>query len=1030
MFTIAVQPDNKVLIGGSFGTLNGGFYTRTYLARLDTNGFADTFNPGANNAVYALAVQTNGQVVVGGSFTVLGGQNRNQIGRVNSDGSLDVSFNPGVNGTVQCLGIQTDGKILVGGFFTTLGGQACTNLGRLNVDGSFDNTFSGAGINGTVYAIELQTDGAIVIGGNFSTAGGQSHTRLARLNTNGLVDATFNGSADGTVDCVSIQADGRMVIGGNFGNLSGQPRSRIGRLNSDGSIDADFNPGASSFVLSLAVQADGAIVVGGDFTTLGGAPRMYIGRLLADGTVDPSFDPGADWDVYGLGLQTDGKVLAAGFFGTLGGGTRNYLGRLNATTSPSESLTVSGSLITWMRGGSEPEVSRTTFEATTNGNDWQLLGTGTRIDGGWQLNGALPPVGAIIRARGYVGQGYHDGSGGIVESITGPPLITTQPSSQTNVIGTTATFSILATNLPGTPISYQWYKNGTNLNNGGSISGATDATLVLTNLTTNDVGAFSVVVTSSEGSVTSAVANLTIVGVVDSFNPTADALVQCMAVQTDGKILIGGSFGQIGAQPRSRIARLNVDGTLDTNFNPGASGQVNGASSSVNALAIQPDGKILVGGTFSTLGGQICTNLGRLNPDGTMDTNFNPVADGPFVNCLGLQPDGKIVVGGWFTKLAGTSCSCIGRLNTNGTFDTQFVGTANNWLYSVAIQPDGKILAGGVFSTLDGQTRNNIGRFNSDGTLDTSFNPGANSDVYCLALQADGKILVGGFFGTLGGSSRINIGRLTSTGTVDSFNPGANVFGYVLSLAIQTDGKIVIGGSFTNLAGQTRRSLGRLNPDGTLDGNFNPGTDNSVHSLAISPDGSVLVGGNFATLGGQSRPGIGRLNRTDPATLSLTRAESIITWNRSGTSPEVWRSTLDASTNGTDWFSVGTGSRISGGWQFSGGSIPTNSAFRVRGYIASGLGNGSSWFVEGGLLGSFPSAPIIHVNDSSFGIASNKFQFNIESVSPQTVVIEVSSNLTTWTPVQTNTMASPGQFLFSDAGYSVFPRRFYRVRGQ
>jgi uncharacterized delta-60 repeat protein len=970
------------------------------------------------------------RMVVGGSFTVLGGQGRNQIGRVNSDGSLDMSFNPGVGGSVHCLGIQADGKILVGGSFTTLGGQVCTNFGRLNIDGSFDSTFNAAGINGSVYTIALQTDGEIVIGGTFSTAGGQTHTRLARLNTNGAVDATFNASADGTIDCVAIQADGAMVVGGNFGNLSGQPRSRIGRLNSAGNVDANFNPGANSFVLSLAVQTDGAIVVGGDFTTLGGATRMYIGRLLADGTVDPSFDPEADWDVYGLALQTNGSVLAAGLFGTLGGQTRASMGRLNATTASSDSLSLSGTLITWMRGGGEPEVSRTWFEATTNGNDWQLLGTGTRIAGGWQLSGAVPPVGADIRARGYVGEGYSDGSAGIVETITGPPLITIQPSNETNVVGTAATFSIIATNLIGMPISYQWYKNDTNLNNGGSISGATSATLVLTNLATSDAGAFSVVVVSSAGSVTSAVANLTIVGVVDSFNPGADALVQCMAVQTDGKILIGGSFGQIGAQARSHIARLNADGTLDTNFNPGASGQVNGASSSVNALAIQPDGKILVGGTFSTLGGQICTNLGRLNPDGTMDTNFNPVAEGPFVNCLGLQPDGKIVVGGWFTKLAGVSCSCIGRLNTNGTFDSLFVGTANNWLYSMAIQSDGKIVAGGVFSTLDGQARNNIGRFNSDGTLDTAFNPGANSDVYCLGLQADGKILVGGYFGTLGGASRANIGRLNSTGTVDSFNPGANVFGFVFSLALQTDGKIVVGGSFTNLAGQTRKSLGRLNADGTLDGNFNPGTDNSVHSVAISPDGSVLVGGNFASLGGQSRAGIGRLNRTDPVTLSLTRAGSIVTWNRGGASPELWRSTLDASTNGIDWFGVGAGSRITGGWQFSMGSAPTNSAFRVRGYISSGLGNASTWIVESSLSGSFPSAPIIHVNDSSFGTVSNNFQFNIQSVSSQTLVIEVSSNLVTWTPVQTNTMTSPGQFLFSDASYSIFPRRFYRVRGQ
>src|SRR5437899_1708420 len=166
---------------------------------------------------------------------------------------------------------------------------------------------------------------------------------------------------------------------------------------------------------------------------------------------------------------------------------------------------------------------------------------------------------------------------------------------------------------------------------------------------------------------------------------------------------------------------------------------------SVNSLAVQADGKILVGGRFTTLGGQSRNYIGRLNADGTLDTSFNPgagVVPYPDVYSLAAQADGKILVGGVYATLGGQSRNNIGRLNADGTLDTSFNPGANNSVYSLAAQADGKILLGGLFTTLGGQSRNNIGRLNADGTLDTSFNPGTDHYVNSLAVQADGKILV------------------------------------------------------------------------------------------------------------------------------------------------------------------------------------------------------------------------------------------------------------------------------------------------
>jgi uncharacterized delta-60 repeat protein len=138
------------------------------------------------------------------------------------------------------------------------------------------------------------------------------------------------------------------------------------------------------------------------------------------------------------------------------------------------------------------------------------------------------------------------------------------------------------------------------------------------------------------------------------FDPGANNSVYTLLLQPDGKILVGGQFTTLGGQPRSNIGRLNPDGTLDADFNPGADGLV-------YTLLLQPDGKILVGGNFTTLGGQPRSNIGRLNPDGTLDASFNPGAD-DMVRALLLQPDGKILVGGDFTTLGGQPRLKLGRL--------------------------------------------------------------------------------------------------------------------------------------------------------------------------------------------------------------------------------------------------------------------------------------------------------------------------------------------------------------------------------
>ncbi|MGH7938367.1 MAG: putative Ig domain-containing protein, partial [Bryobacteraceae bacterium] len=322
---------------------------------------------------------------------------------------------------------------------------------------------------------------------------------------------------------------------------------------------------------------------------------------------------------------------------------------------------------------------------------------------------------------------------------------------------------------------------------------------------------------------------------------------------------------------RNHIGRLNKDGTLDQSFDPGTNG-------TVFALVVQPNGKILVGGSFTTLeddftGATLRNNIGRLNADGTVEAGFAPNAN-DFVQTLVRQSNGKIIIGGGFSMVQNTARASIARLNTNGTLDASFDPGTDGSVLALAVQDDGKILVGGSFTTLGGGgsiARSNIGRLNADGTIDAGFVFGANGTVLAVLEQTSGKVVVGGNFTTLGVGAgtvaRNFIGRFNLDASVDaSFNPGTD--GEVDSLALQANGKILVGGSFANMGGGignvARSDIGRLSANGTLDTTFNPGANGTVQVLLEETPGEILVGGAFSTLGGggsgsATREFIGRL---------------------------------------------------------------------------------------------------------------------------------------------------------------------------
>lgn len=340
---------------------------------------------------------------------------------------------------------------------------------------------------------------------------------------------------------------------------------------------------------------------------------------------------------------------------------------------------------------------------------------------------------------------------------------------------------------------------------------------------------------------------------IDAFNPGANDRVQSLELQTDGKVLVGGAFSRLGGATRNGIGRVNPNGTLDTGFDPNVGG------GSVYSLAVQPDGKVLIGGNFTRVGGVIRNGLARVNPDGSLDTGFNPnVGAGNFVYSLVLQPDGKVLVGGDFTQLGGVAIDNLGRLNPNGSLDTGFTIRSNAPVLSLLLQADGSVLVGGAFTQIGAIARNRIARIKPDGSLDTAFNPDANGNVHSFAVSPNGKIYAGGDFTQMGGVARTRIARLNPAGGLDgSFTLAAD--NTVSSLALQPDGRLLVGGAFTQLGGNAQAYIARLNLDDSVESGFNPAPNGAVLSLRIQMDGKALLGGYLTQIGTTPRLYIGRL---------------------------------------------------------------------------------------------------------------------------------------------------------------------------
>ena len=495
-------------------------------------------------------------------------------------------------------------------------------------------------------------------------------------------------------------------------------------------------------------------------------------------------------------------------------------------------------------------------------------------------------------------------------------------------------------------------------------------------------------------------------GTLDTFDPSASGAISALAAYFDGKIIVGGAFNAFSPNSigntnfRNYIARLNADGTVDSNFDPNTNGPV-------NAVAVESSGAVVFGGTFTALqpNGAIeataRNRLARVDCSGALDTTFKPDANGSG-EVLALRADGSLIVGGAlstvrptgvmllggnFANIGGVASRNLALINDDGTVSTAFQPNPNGAVSALLSLPSGSTLVAGSFTTIAGANRNRLARFNSDGSLDTGYSPNFAGTVNTVIVQADNRSLViaGGSFATVNGAARANLARLLPDGSTDAtFAPNVGVVralvaqadGRILvladgtgvrhvvsrlnadgtndatftafngaaaainAIALQADGRIIVGGAFTGFTV-------RLNSNGTRDTTFDPQPDGAVTALTLQTDGRVLVAGTFSRMGGLIRAGLARLAATTPATqvFALNPARTSVTWARGGTATELSSVTFARSDDAVTWTTLGTATRVgtSSTWQITVAAQPASSNFyvRARAIVASGGGTSS-----------------------------------------------------------------------------------------
>lgn len=839
------QSDGKLVIYGTFNNLSN--YTK--IMRLNTDGSVDTtFKTNGfpdQNIGFIVGLPNDKFLVWGSAITKIGTHATKSFALYNADGSPDTGFKWNTtSGGVNKMMAQPDGKVLVGGTFTTFNGQSLSNLVRINLNGTVDSTFYGTNVNGSISDFDLMEDGRIVIGGSFTLVGNFARAKLARLLADGSRDTSFtltnevdNASGFFPPQSVVVDDEGGILVGSTKINVNGAQVGYGFRVGPDAKYDPDciFDFFGHYDVPNMKKLPDGRIL-------MGNKTGSYNNKLIGATTFD------------------------SGGIGVLHG----YPTKLGIVQHPlSQRIPLNGS--TTLRVSAVGQAVAT----------YQWFKDGLVIPGATGQTLPISNLQAVdagqysVRVQNVYRTLY---SNPARIEVLGVPAIIKQPVSVSARLGQTVTFEAEAVGLGA--LTYQWQKDGVDipdattptliLTNVTAGSSALYRMLVFNTLAPAPTGI------ASQGAALSVGAALA--GTVDtSFAPgsgmqrsgTVLGFVEAVLWDSENKPVVGGFFDTINGTTRPNLARFNNDGTPDTTF-----ASAGGPNNYVFDIIKTAGGQLYIGGSFSTYASVTQNRVARLNADGSRDSNFaSTTAPGNNVYRIVEATDGKIFAG------HNGNAPRVWKYNDTGTRDTTtFTFSANNnSVYAINLYGNSQILVAGAATSTHYSYR-----YGTNGTFDNTWTAASsafnfNSYIYDVAVLSDGRALVGGTFVNPDSVQGLtNLVLLGTNGRIVA-NTSSNLVtdGVVYDIYVYPDGKVLIGGNFTNVNHIKRQGIARLNADLSVDPTFDPGQGvqvtgggAAVYSIDVRNDGKILLGGYFESFDGAPRNGVVVLNG-DPTILPL-----------------------------------------------------------------------------------------------------------------------------------------------------------------
>jgi hypothetical protein len=684
----------------------------------------------------AIVVQDDGKVIVGGFFSSVNGLARNNLARINVDGSVDTAWTPDPDGYVHALAVTSD-AVFAGGAFGAIGGEFRNGLAKLSLlgNGSADPNWDPAAQSGSISVSVLTVgDPYLYVGGQFDSLGGLVGSSIARveLTGSGTADPLWLPIANDTV--LAIVLDGSDVyVGGDFTEIGRWNRNYVARLDgSFGIADSTWNPSPNGSVSALTVSGTN-IYVAGAFSFIGDESCTNLARVTKAGfgAADPLWTPTPDGRVSTLALSGQ-SLFAAGQFSQIGGQTRNGIAKLTAggsgladpawdaliddsVTTPVSILNVNGSDV--YVGGSF-HFAGSALALGLAKLDFQ---TGARI-ASFPTQIELP---GSVKAIGFQGDG---------KIVVGGDFY---------LSGDLPRFNIARVNADGT-LDTAWNPN---------VNGPVFALAI----SSSDIfvgGAFSTAggVSRTNLAKFDALAPDAVDLAWDP-NPEGGYAILSLSLGSDG-LYVGGAFTRIGGEPRHNIAKISLSGAGDADLawapdtDPNPSGEID----QVTAV----NDSVYVAGAFGNIGGQFRNTLAKLSAaaPGSADPTWSPIPPGP-INAFAVEGDSLYAAAG--NQMVRIATSGLGIVDPN------WLSTSDGFIRCVAASGT-NIYVGGNFSSIGGLSRRFMARLeaNGGGLTDPSWDRPIGDDyapVVALAAVEKGPY-AGGNFTLIGGLSKVGFAYL------------------------------------------------------------------------------------------------------------------------------------------------------------------------------------------------------------------------------------------------------------------------------